>query len=157
MVTQEELKSRFMYDPNTGNLIWVSHKRRPDLIGTIAGNKDKSSHIQIYLNCKKYWAHRLVWLYHYGYLPEMIDHINGIPSDNRIENLRECTRSQNQQNHKKNKSNTSGIKGVSWNKHARKWETHCSGNYLGIYETREEAEKIVREFREKHHGEFAHH
>lgn len=156
MVSQEELKTRFIYDTNTGNLIWASHKRRPDLVGTIAGTSHEGRK-QIYLNCKKYWAYRLIWLYHHGYMPEMIDHIDCDESNDRIENLRECTTSQNKQNQRKNKSNTSGIKGVSWNKNAKKWETHCSGNYLGIYETKEEAEAVVSEFRIKHHGEFARH
>ena len=156
MITQEEIRQRLQYNSSDGTLTWISHKRRPDLIGTIAGSKNLNSHIQIYVNCKKYWAHRLVWLYHYGYMPKIIDHINGDPSDNRIENLRECSHSENLRNVGKSKSNTSGVKGVSWSKAAQKWEARC-GKYLGLYETKEEAAKVVQEYREKNHGIFSHH
>jgi hypothetical protein len=156
MITQEEVRQRFHYNPTDGSLVWITHKRRPDLIGTVAGSKHPNAHIQVYVNCKKYWAHRLIWLYQYGYMPKMIDHINGNPSDNRIENLRECTQAENLRNVGKPKHNTSGIKGVSWSKAANKWEARC-GKYLGLYETKEEAAKIVQEYREQKHKDFAHH
>ena len=45
---------------------------------------------------RKYYAHRLVWLLHYGHWPQFhVDHINGIRTDNRIENLRDVSRSEN--------------------------------------------------------------
>jgi hypothetical protein len=49
-------------------------------------------YVQIKISGKLYHAHRLAWLYVYGYMPEKeIDHINRIRDDNRIANLREAT------------------------------------------------------------------
>jgi len=155
MTNQDEVLKRFSYDETTGDLIWKTHRQRPDLIDTVAGSTHDGRK-QIYLNCKKYWAYRLVWLFHHGYIPDMIDHIDGDPTNNRIENLRECTKSENLRNRGKQKNNTSGLKGVYWNKRANKWEARCDG-YLGIFETKEEAAKVVQEYRERNHGEFAHH
>jgi hypothetical protein len=155
MITQAEVQARFLYDDNSGELIWKSHGKRPDLIGKIAGSTHKGRK-QIYLNCKKYWAYRLVWMYHHGNFPKFIDHIDCDETNNRIENLRECTKQENLRNRGKPINNSSGVKGVSWSKAAKKWEARC-GKYLGVYDTKEEAIKIVQEYRERVHGDFAHH
>ena len=90
-----------------------------------------------------------------------IDHIDRNPGNNRIENLREVTQIQNMQNTKIHSLNTSGVKGVSWNTKNRKWvaQVHVLGKkaYLGMYNTLEEAEAVVKEAREKYHGEYARH
>lgn len=61
---------------------------------------------------KVHYLHRLVWLYHHGSLPKMIDHANGDKHDNRIENLRACSSAQNQYNSARKANNRSGVKGV---------------------------------------------
>ena len=61
-------------------------------------------------------SHRIIMAMHLGYWPEVVDHINGDGSDNRIANLRPATHAENQRNQKRHKSNTSGITGVSWSK-----------------------------------------
>jgi len=63
----------------------------------------------------------LIFLYHHGYLPKFVDHIDGNKKNNRIENLREATKSQNAMNQKVSTRNTSGIKGVMWHKRDKKW------------------------------------
>ena len=64
-------------------------------------------------------------------------------------------------NNKIRKDNTSGIKGVSWHKRVKKWVALCQTNgkqkHLGSFDTIEEAEKVVKEFREKQHKEFTNH
>lgn len=67
-------------------------------------------------------AHRIIWLLAYGELPKnQIDHINGIPDDNRLDNLRSVSHRQNALNQKIPKSNTSGVMGVSWAKDCSRW------------------------------------
>jgi hypothetical protein len=72
-----------------------------------------------------------------------IDHINGLTTDNRFENLRIVSHKVNSRNKKMHNTNTSGFNGVSWNKRYRKWETYIRVNnkkkYLGYYDTIEEA------------------
>lgn len=60
---------------------------------------------------------------------ELVDHINGNTLDNRIENLRICTRAENQRNRGKQKNNTSGYKGVFWDKQRQRWLVQI--RYLG--------------------------
>lgn len=60
--------------------------------GTRVGNLTRAGYIQVYIAGRKYMAHRLVWKIVTGNDPEgIIDHINGIRDDNRIENLRDVS------------------------------------------------------------------
>ncbi|MFA5990454.1 MAG: AP2 domain-containing protein [Sphingomonas sp.] len=87
------------------------------------------------------------------------DHINHNGLDNRRENLRVCTRSENLMNRGKLKNNTSGYKGVSWNKNSKKWQTHIRVNgkkiYLGNFKDKEEAYKAYCDASIKYHGDFS--
>jgi hypothetical protein len=89
----------------------------------------------------------------------MLDHINQSRQDNRIENLRECTRSQNQFNQKTNKKSKTGVKGVTWRKDRQKYrarvKVHSKEVFVGHFDTIEEAEKAVSERRAFLHGKFA--
>lgn len=60
----------------------------------------------------RYLAHRLAWMYVYGVMPSMIDHVNGDRSDNRIENLRPANKSTNNVNTGLTIRNTTGAKGL---------------------------------------------
>jgi hypothetical protein len=91
-----------------------------------------------------------------------IDHINGVKDDNRIENLREATETQNQHNTPKRKNNTSGYKNVFWEKSRHKWRVEIRiGNkkskVIGRFNELEEAVVIATKVRENYHGEFARH
>jgi len=103
--------------------------------------------------------HRLVWLYHFGFLPSLIDHINGDRSDNRVENLRPATHSQNICNSRLAKNNTSGAKGVVWAEDRKKWRARIVANgvraWLGSYDTYEAACNAARAARSEFHKDFA--
>lgn len=121
MVTQAEVKELFDYDVKTGDLIWRVELRNTK-IGMVAGTKDISDYIQINFNCNRYQAHRIIWLWYYGYMPENnIDHIDRNKSNNRIENLREVSIQCNARNTGNRKDNKSGVKGISWIKRDEWW------------------------------------
>ena len=126
MLTQARLRELFDYSPETGVLI-----RRKTLgsakIGTIVGCLSQG-YYRVRVDGKLYLLHRLAWLYVYGELPEFIDHINRIPTDNRISNLRAVTKKQNQENREKQRNNKSGFKGVNWDTNRNKWFA-CIQNY----------------------------
>ena len=128
MITQEHVKNLLTYEPESGSLI-----RRVDYgnysrwkKGTIVGTKDKDGYIVTHFMGESKKVHHLVWLYHHGYLPKMLDHINRCPWDNRIENLRLTNKRENAINSKIQKNNTSGTKGVSWCKNTGKWEVYIT-------------------------------
>lgn len=81
---QETLKSILKYDAFSGLFSWAV-KRQKVVVGSVAGSKNSLGYVQIKISGKLYHAHRLAWLYVYGYMPEKeIDHINRIRDDNRI-------------------------------------------------------------------------
>jgi len=104
--------------------------------GDVAGCEETDGYQSISIDCKRYKAHRLIWLYYHGYFPENdIDHINRDRSDNRIENLRVVSKSCNLRNSGNWPTNRSGVKGVGFNKADKVWRAHIGkGNtyyYLG--------------------------
>ena len=129
--------------------------------GKVAGRLSQYGYRRIKIGNKTYTAHGIIYLMHHGYTPIYIDHINGIRDDNRIENLREATLSQNQYNRKKNKTNTSGEKGVTFCKKLNKWRVrfNIEGKAVsfGYYEDLELASLVATEARDKYHKEFANH
>jgi hypothetical protein len=72
---------------------------------------------------QQYIGHRVAWAIYYGEWPDFeIDHINGVRSDNRLENLRAVTPAENRRNIRTPSHNTSGVMGVVWNKQYGKWQ-----------------------------------
>jgi HNH endonuclease/AP2 domain len=105
--------------------------------------------------------HRVIYEYYHGSIPKgfEIDHINQDKLDNRLENLRLATRSQNSQNKSKQKNNTSGFKGAYWHKENKKWNAAITVNnkliHLGFFETPELAHETYKQAAIELHGEFA--
>ena len=100
LLTLDYLKQLLNYDPLTGIFTWVVSRNRRVKIGQIAGYLNSPIlHRRIEIDGKSYGAHRLAWLYVYGYFPcGVVDHIDGNPSNNKITNLRECTQGENSRN-----------------------------------------------------------
>jgi hypothetical protein len=143
-----------------GKLYWRKKVSRKINIGDEAGTFRKTDgYRQIMINFQVYRTHRLVYLYHFGYIPEILDHINQNPSDNRIENLRPATRTENAYNCKIRPDNTSGVKGVTWDKTKKKWVARVYADQkcvnLGRFVEKESAINAVKLARIKHHGMFA--
>ena len=150
MITQERLKELLRYDKETGQFYWRVRSNSKVEAGCQAGTVAKEGHIVISIDSKKYYAHRLVWLYCYGHFPsEQIDHINHNKIDNRLFNLREVSHLENDRNHPKQRNNTSGVTGVCWDKHANKWiaqiQVNGKMNHLGLFSNFNEAVKVRKE------------
>lgn len=158
MVTQDYLKQYFEY--KDGNLYYKKRIGKM-LAGQKAGSTRTSGYVAIVINKKPYYAHRLIYMMFHGNMPKFIDHINGTKADNRIENLREATKSQNAWNAKKWATNTSGYKNVTWSKRDKKWNVRLmvDKNYksFGAYFDLEVAKFVAETMRHKYHKNFANH
>lgn len=122
-LTQDKLKEKLHYDPDTGVFIWVVPPAPSVKLGDTAGCLDSQGYIVIKWKDIQYKAHRLAFLYMTGaFPPEQTDHINGVRDDNRWENLRAVTCQENQRNRKLPKDNTSGVMGVTRRNKDKTWE-----------------------------------
>jgi hypothetical protein len=150
----EALKELLSYNKETGIFVWTD-KAPHKVIGKVAGSKQKYGHLVAKINGVNHLLHRLAWMFVYGVNPvEHIDHINGNPSDNKIENLRLATRSLNMQNLKKAKANNKcGLLGVCPNGDRWKAEIRIDGKktYLGTFDTALEAHNIYLTAKRQHH------
>lgn len=156
MLTQARLKELLTYDPATGEFLWSATPRSGVRAGSPAGNISPEGR-RIRIDRKEYKAHRLAWLYVHGAWPAaVIDHINGDPTDNRIANLREATHQQNMANSKRRGDNTSGRKGVARSAAKQvRWRAHFRGEYLGSFDTEEQAHQAYCTAAADFFGEFA--
>ena len=155
MITQDQLKELLDYDSTTGVFVWKKAVSNNVKIGSIAGSKNGKGCIDISIDNRKHKAHRLAWLYVYGVMPtKHIDHINGIPADNRIENLRDVTRTTNNENRRTpQKNNKTGFLGVSYNQGSYVATLSVNGKNvcIGRFTTPEEAHSEYLSAKRKTH------
>jgi len=161
LITQERLKE--MFDYRDGELI---RKKT----GKSASVKKSPHHryIRMTIEGKVAHVHRMVFLWHYGFLPDVTDHIDGNRDNNRIENLRSCTQSQNCLNSKHRETSTSPFKNVylqKYKNHQDNWRkmwtvsitTNRKRKFIGSFEDVELADLVATEARDLYHGAFARH
>ena len=110
---EEYLLSTYRYDTATGKLI--NKKLNREYPGVI----DKSKgyvRVNVFFQGEQFklWKHRLVFFLVHRRFPKEIDHLNGIKTDNRIENLREVNHSENEANKLRRwkKNPDSGLPGI---------------------------------------------
>lgn len=125
-ITQNELKALVPYDKDTGAFTRIAalSKRSARHVGSICGSRNKvTGYVEMNVGGRKQYAHRLAWIYVYGYVPDgmRVDHVNRERSDNRISNLRLASHADNLRNCKVRIDNTSGVKGVSFDAARGKW------------------------------------
>lgn len=166
-VTQEYARELFDYDKETGKLYWRIRPREhfKTTRGWITSNAKhagkevgcayESGHLMVKIGLRTWPVHRVVWLMHTGELPETLDHINRIPSDNRIENLRPCTDSENIINSKKRAAGkVAGVYVVRpgvWKACLRvRGELH----YLGCFRSWDAAKQAYEKCLRENFGEF---
>lgn len=158
-LTAEIARELLRYEPETGKLFWrkrgahhfacnrdwfwkIWNTRWADT-EAFATDHDKGYNVGI-LNKVHYRSHRVIWLMVTGDWPVAdIDHINGDRKDNRWDNLRSVSRTENCCNSSIRSDNVSGVVGVSWSKSGKKWDAYISKDKklhkLGLYSTKEEA------------------
>jgi hypothetical protein len=155
--TKDYLNNIFNYE--NGNLYWKEKKGSNATEGKKAGCYNHTGYFNVEINYIKYRLHRVIFMWHHGFLPQEVDHINGNKIDNRIENLRASTKSQNLRNSKIRKTNTSGYKNVTWRKDIKKWSVSLrafnKNKHIGFFENLELAGLVAAMAREKYHKEFA--
>ena len=181
MIEVELLHKLLFYNPDTGKMNWklitpsVAEELGKNKTGMIifnsrfANKKLSETRDRGYLRVsirykgkkKVYLQHRVAWaLYHNEWPNDVMDHINGIRTDNRIENLRVVTLTENQRNQAISSKNTSGHMGVCWQKKNKAWRVRISQDAasvdLGNYKDKDEAIR-VRKLAEIEYGYHPNH
>lgn len=161
ILMESKISKAFRYDSETGNIYWKIARGIHHSSGALAGCLDAHGYVIVRLNGKGYKAHRLAWLLYYGKWPlGLLDHINGIKSDNRILNLREASSQQNAQNRKVCNDSTTGIKGLYRNPKSNGWRA-CVARGGRVFEKKSKSKELLIEWlkakRIELHQEFAKH
>lgn len=125
LATKNYILNHFSYDPETGEI------KRNDRKNS-CGSFDKDGYLILKIKSHQYKAHRIAWMLYYGEYPLFeLDHINHIRDDNRIENLREVTRSTNNRNNTKKINPDTGVVGVYVDKKTKGLKKKYTTRYLG--------------------------
>lgn len=152
-LTHKRVVELLDYSPETGDFRWrrLRGNAKPD---RVAGWIDHIGYRSICIDGQAHRAHRLAWLYVHGSFPDgHIDHKDGNPANNRIENLRIATVTQNRWN-----SRGRGevpFTGVTIHKKTGKFQAQFQKRYIGLFATAEDA-AMAYDARAKHvYGDFA--
>ncbi len=161
--SQAELKELFHYDPETGVFTHLQSRGKGKK-GQSVGKVNCHGYVEMRVLNKLFGAHRLAYLYMTGeipVLPLMVDHINGIRSDNSWRNLRLADYRQQCWNTPVHHHNQSGLKG-SWPcKTTGRWQSMIQDGdrriWLGRFDTPEDAHKAwIRAATELRGAEWVH-
>lgn len=135
---------------------WVMWNRR--YAYQVAGCIGNRGYRKIAIAKKYYFAHRLIWMYHRGWMPEALDHKNGIRDDNRMSNLRPATQMENRWNSRRLRTTSTNVKGV-YKRANGAYEAHVCANYkryyLGRFVRKSDAARAVTAARKALHKTFA--
>ena len=159
--SQAELQHLFTYDPDTGVFRWRVKHSRNVVVGREAGTAKPDGYGFIRFNKRRYYSHRLAWMYVYGEDPGelQIDHIDGDPRNNRINNLRLANDAQNRWNSRRHSDRNNDLpKGVSRTPKGRFVAFKCRGGksrYIGTFDTPAEASDAYMRAAVDKYGEFA--
>jgi hypothetical protein len=143
MPSQSELLRQFTYDAETGAITRRITTGYRSKAGAVVGYKGHQGYLITTVKCHPWLNHRLIWMMVHGREPSEIDHVNGIRTDNRLCNLRECNRAENMQNQRLRRDNKSGYPGVFYREDAGCWIAYIAVNRkrtnLGRFGSAEEA------------------
>jgi hypothetical protein len=152
----ERIREDFSYKDD-GVLIWEKSIQK-SVIGKEAGRLRPDGYKRFEYKGKGIYTHRMIFAYHHGYFPKVVDHINRDRSDNRIENLREADNCINSRNSKLRGNNKSGKTGVCYRKNRGSWSVTIRSEgkqiTLGTFRDIDDAIKCRREAELKYYGEY---
>lgn len=139
----KELRARLSYDPATGVFTRLVAGGNGAKAGDQAGYINAGGYVVLSVCNERLYAHRAAWFMTYGKWPDqMIDHIDGDRTNNRLSNLRDVSNQHNTQNVKKSRRE-GGLLGTCWDKRRCKWVAHIMkdgrGTFLGYHPTPEQA------------------
>ena len=158
MLTQDRLKELFDFNSDTGVFTRTGRQKKCN-VGDIAGCIAKNGYITISVDSKRYYAHRLAWMYVFGFIPEQIDHVNRNRADNRICNLRPANHSLNESNKQTKSGCASKYRGVSIHKRTGMWRARIKKDkkeiHLGLFHSEIDAAKKYNEYALLHFGEYS--
>jgi hypothetical protein len=141
----------FRYEPSSGTVLRIdSRSTKPVRKKARVGARTVRVHVLVWLLCK-------------GAIPVgfEIDHADRDDSNNRVENLRLATGSENQRNRGAQRNNTTGFKGVSFDRRTKRYSAsiavHGRQIWLGRFDSKQAAARAYQDAARLHHGEFACH
>ena len=145
------------YEPASGVLVWAA-SRGPVSAGSPASSVNSLGYGRVKIAGRSFLAHRLAWALHHGAWPRgQIDHINGDKLDNRICNLREATRAENQQN-RSSCTEHKGVTLVSSGAMRGKWLARCAKegrrHHIGYFSSQAAAVDAYKQAARRLHGAF---
>lgn len=151
----QRLHELFSY--TDGKLLWRVDRGRAR-VGTEAGAVIPNGRLYVQVDGKKHLVHRVIWYLKHGSVPDFLDHIDGNPLNNRIENLRPATKAQNAMNRRIRSDNSTGFKGIYPAGKKFRASICVSGKnvYLGTFGTKEAAHGAYCVAAQQHFKEFAH-
>lgn len=153
-ITFSELRELLAYD-EAGLLRWKVSPRLDIAVGSIAGYLNKSTgYYDITVKGKIYRVHRLIFMWHHGYMPENpVDHRDRNPLNNKIDNLREVSIQCNNRNCNVRVDNKTQVIGVFFHKQSRKWEAQvrAMGKYTTLVRTDDFVEAVAHRLAAEQH------
>jgi hypothetical protein len=152
----QELLDKLEY--RDGELYWLESRGKVKS-GGLAGYITPHGRKAVFFNKVLYYSHRIIYTMTHGCCPDILDHINGDRLDNRVENLRPATTTQNHQNRRAHTKNNTGHKNIYFRRDKYEVAFNVNGKRMnfGTYFDIDYAIFVATAMRHKYHGKFARH